>query len=76
MGIIKYQGTMTLAKLSCNKVGIKWAATAILKDIYYFKIFSFTAIITERKIIVIAKSYVEVRYQTDRPQLLKNKKTP
>ena len=66
---------MTLAKLSCNKVGIKWAATAILKGIFYFKIFGFTAIIPERKIIVIAKCFVEVRYQIDRPQLLKNKKT-
>ena len=67
---------MTLVKLSCNKVGIKWAATAILKGIFYFKIFSFAAIIPERKIIVIAKSYAEVRYQTDGPQLLKNKKNP
>ena len=31
----------------------------------YFIIFSFTATIPERKIIVIAKSYVEMRYQTD-----------
>ena len=42
----------------------------------YFIIFSFTATIPERKIIVIAKSYVEMRYQTDGPPNVTKRSNP